>query len=179
MSMRASPALVPISRGRRGTRSSRPPSHGPISCGAKTQSPASAARPAEPEAGWTLVGATATVTGQADKFVLTHTCAATTPTTPSGTPTTTPATTTPATTTPGSTPSTGEVTPTPTGTGTSDSNPSPSVTPSTTPAPTTGIGDGGGLPLTGAAVSSVAALGAALVGGGATLLLRRRRRFVA
>ncbi|MFI7546227.1 hypothetical protein [Actinoplanes sp. NPDC049599] len=50
-------------------------------------------------AGWTLVGATATITGQADKFVLTHTCAA--PSTPPTTtkPATTPPTTTPATTT--------------------------------------------------------------------------------
>jgi len=140
-------------------------------------------------AGWTLVGATATITGQADQFVLTHTCAAsgtpTTTTSPPTTPTTTPATTaTPTsapTTGPATTPTTtpaGEVPTTPTDTATGDSTPTPTVTPSPTPAAGTGTG-GGGLPLTGAAVSSIAAVGVALVGGGATLLLRRRRKFIA
>jgi LPXTG-motif cell wall-anchored protein len=139
-------------------------------------------------AGWTLIGATASITGQADKFVLTHTCPAPTvpptttkpATTPATTqPATTPTTTTPTTTTPTTTPAGVPTTPTDTATG--DSTPTPTTTPSPSPTPAagTGTGDGGGLPLTGAAVSSIAAVGVALVGGGATLLLRRRRRFIA
>src|SRR4051812_38546478 len=37
-----------MTSGRRGTRSTRPPSQGPANCGAKTHSPASAASPLEP-----------------------------------------------------------------------------------------------------------------------------------
>jgi LPXTG-motif cell wall-anchored protein len=129
-------------------------------------------------AGWTLVGATATITGQAEKFVLTHTCAATAPPT-STPPTTTPATTTPATTTPATTTPATTTPSTTTPTATVDTTPSPTETPTVSPTPPPGTGTGGGLPLTGAAVSSVAALGVALVGGGAVLLMRRRRRFIA
>jgi len=110
------------------------------------------------DAGWTLIGATATVTGDADKFVLTHTCAAKTTATPTkGTPAR-------------STPTTGAATTTPAG--------------PTTPTGAAGGGTGGGansggLPITGADVGGVAVLGLTLIGGGTALLLRRRRRFVA
>jgi LPXTG-motif cell wall-anchored protein len=110
------------------------------------------------DAGWTLTGATATVTGDADKFVLTHTCAATTATTPTkgtpaeGTPTTGAATTTPASPT------------TPAGGAGSNG--------------TSGAASGG-LPITGANAGGAAVLGLAFIGGGTALVLRRRRRFVA
>jgi LPXTG-motif cell wall-anchored protein len=111
------------------------------------------------DAGWTLVGATATISGTATQFVLTHTCAA------SG----------------GSTP-----TPNPSGSpsGSPSESPSgnPSEQPSMTPSNGTGGegGDQGGLPLTGTAVGGIVGVGLVLVGAGAGLLvLRRRRRFVA
>lgn len=119
--------------------------------------------------GWTLVGASATISGVADKFVLTHTCAASTatptptPTSPSPTPSESP--------TASPTPST-SVTPSP------EVSESPSVVP--TPSPT-GTTPGGGLPLTGTAVTTFAAVGAGLVALGAALLVlrRRRQRFIA
>jgi LPXTG-motif cell wall-anchored protein len=98
-------------------------------------------------AGWTLTGASAVITGTADKFNLTHTC-------PAGG---------------------GGQTPTPTPT------PEPSRS-SASPGPTGGsisgvsAGSTGGLPITGAAVTSVAMTGAALVAGGIVLLVARRRR---
>jgi LPXTG-motif cell wall-anchored protein len=101
-------------------------------------------------AGWTLTGATAQITGTADKFNLTHTCPAggggnETPTPgPSETPTT------PTTTAPGS--------------------PGASLT-----GPAGGSG-AGGLPVTGAATVSTAVVGAALVVGGVALLAVRRRK---
>jgi LPXTG-motif cell wall-anchored protein len=42
--------------------------------------------------------------------------------------------------------------------------------------PAAGTGGGDGLPLTGAAVTTMALLGVGLIGGGATLVALRRRR---
>lgn len=112
-------------------------------------------------AGWTLVTGTATITGEAEKFNLSHTCPGepTTPTTPPATPTTPPATVTP---TPG-----GSVDP---------SSPAPSDPASPSTSVTPGGGGGGDLPLTGAAATTIALLGVGLIGGGATLVALRRRR---
>jgi LPXTG-motif cell wall-anchored protein len=98
-------------------------------------------------AGWELTGATAKITGTADKFNLTHTCAA----------------------------NGGGHSPSP--------SPSPSVGASTAPAGGGSVGSGagsagasgGGLPVTGTAVTTIALTGGLLVGGGAALLLFRRR----
>lgn len=116
-------------------------------------------------AGWTLTGATATITGKAKFFVLTHTCPAAGGggtgggSTPEATPpsTTQPATTPPRTTSPATTP------------GSTPDTPGNETT-ETTPPP-------GGLPVTGAAVTGIALAGAALIGAGgfAVLVMRRRR----
>jgi LPXTG-motif cell wall-anchored protein len=104
-------------------------------------------------AGWTLVSATAEITGTADFFVLTHACAGGTSESsspPPSTPTTPPS--------------------------------SPSTPTSSAPGGGGGNGggeNGGGLPITGVAASSIAVVGAGLIGTGAVLLLRRRRKFVA
>ncbi|MGC4858774.1 LPXTG cell wall anchor domain-containing protein [Micromonospora sp. DT68] len=103
-------------------------------------------------AGWTLTDATATISGEASFFVLTHTCAA------SGTPTPTP--------TPTGSP-TGTPTPTPTSTGTPTGQPTP--TPTKSELPVTGTGRGSG-PL-GLATAGVLTLLA-----GTALVLARRRR---
>jgi LPXTG-motif cell wall-anchored protein len=113
-------------------------------------------------AGWTLTGATAVITGTADKFNLTHTCPAVggQPSSP------TPAVTEP-------TPTVTESTATPAPTGGSDSGPGSSTGDST------GGTAGGGsdsLPVTGTAVTGLAMLGGALVAGGIVLLVLRRRR---
>ncbi|MFG3555414.1 LPXTG cell wall anchor domain-containing protein [Micromonospora sp. NPDC047557] len=138
-------------------------------------------------AGWTLTGGSAQVSGEGDKFNLSHTCAGTgataspTPTTPitgSPTPTTdSPTPTVPATSTPTtgatSTPTT-PVTSTPTG----SVSPSESTAPggsASTPGGAGGGDNGGSLPLTGVAVTSFALGGVALIGGGALLMMRRRR----
>jgi LPXTG-motif cell wall-anchored protein len=111
-------------------------------------------------AGWTLVGATAVVTGDAPSgdtkvfFVLTHTCAATS--TPSGSPT------------PSESPS-GTPSETPSESG-SASLPPPSGT-SSAPG-----GGGGGLPVTGTALGGLVVLGVGLVAAGVALLSVRRRR---
>ncbi|MFF3856454.1 LPXTG cell wall anchor domain-containing protein [Micromonospora sp. NPDC002575] len=115
-------------------------------------------------AGWTLTGATATISGQADFFVLTHTCAA------SGTPTPTP--------TPTGSP-TGQPTPTPTATGSPTGQPTPTPTatgsPTAKPTPTKSK-----LPVTGANRGSgpigLAAAGVLTVAAGTVLVLARRRR---
>jgi LPXTG-motif cell wall-anchored protein len=120
-------------------------------------------------AGWTLLGADATVTGDAKFFVLTHTCAAKPTATPSeGTPTEgTPTEGTPTEGTPTEgTPVTASAGPTATGGGNGNG----------------GAASGGSassLPITGANAGVAAALGLSLIGGGAALVLRRRRRFVA
>ncbi|SCL31469.1 LPXTG-motif cell wall anchor domain-containing protein [Micromonospora nigra] len=107
-------------------------------------------------AGWTLVDGTASVSGAADRFNLSHTCAG------EGTPTT--------------------ATPTPSESVSASPSPSttPEATPSVTPSPSTGGGGGGdddgGLPVTGAAATTMALVGAGLVGGGAALVAVRRRR---
>ena len=77
---------------------------------------------------------------------------------------------------------------------TSTSSPTPSESESSSSAPTessstsspspsmVGVGnegENGGLPVTGAAASTAAAVGLGLVGGGAALMIRRRRRFTA
>jgi LPXTG-motif cell wall-anchored protein len=113
-------------------------------------------------AGWTLTGASAVITGTADKFNLTHTC---------------PAGGGGQTATPSPTPSASEssASPGPTGganggeSGGSTSNGSGPVDDSTG-------GQSGGLPVTGAAVTGMAMTGAALVAGGIILLVARRRR---
>ncbi|WP_433130969.1 LPXTG cell wall anchor domain-containing protein [Micromonospora sp. CA-240977] len=131
--------------------------------------------------GWTLTGGSALVSGEGERFNLSHTCAGTTATaspTPTPTPTTpttesptpTPTATTPATTTPTPT--------TPTSTPTGSVSPSESAAPggSTSAAAGAGGGDNGGsLPLTGVAVTTYALGGVALIGGGALLMMRRRR----
>ena len=68
---------------------------------------------------------------------------------------------------------------------TSPTTPSSPTTPPSTPptSPSTGgvghEGGNGGLPVTGAAASTAAAVGLGLIGGGAALMIRRRRRFTA
>ncbi|MEJ3748281.1 LPXTG cell wall anchor domain-containing protein [Actinomycetes bacterium KLBMP 9797] len=106
------------------------------------------------EAGWTLTGAKATITGEAAKFNLTHTCAAGTGGTPS--PSVSPSTTASA--SPSGSPS-----------------PGASASGSVSPAPGAGGGDSGGLPVTGASITGLAVFGGALVAAGAVLALRRRR----
>lgn len=105
-------------------------------------------------AGWTLTGATATVTGNFTFFVLTHTCPAST-----GTPS-------PSTSTSSSPSASTSATPSPE---TSVSS-TPGGTPSVSPSPT------GGLPVTGTAIGAVVATGAALLvlGGGLVFAYRRR-----
>ncbi|WP_233512525.1 LPXTG cell wall anchor domain-containing protein [Micromonospora deserti] len=108
-------------------------------------------------AGWTLVDGTATISGEADRFNLSHTCPGT-PVTQSPTPTPT-------------------QTPTPTPTESDSESPNPSVTPSNSGGAGGGDSDDeGGLPVTGAAATTIALLGVGLIGGGATLLVLRRRR---
>jgi hypothetical protein len=104
-------------------------------------------------AGWTLTGATAVVSGDADSFNLTHTCPASggSPS-PSGSPT------------PSESPS-----PSPSGSSSTGSTPPGSVSP-------TGPGAGPSLPRTGLALTGLATTGAALVAGGTVLLAVRRRR---
>lgn len=128
--------------------------------------------------GWTLVDASATITGSApqDQFNLTHACPgtegggpspSTSPTTsPSASPTTSP---------------TGSPTTTPTTTPTGSESPTTPTSPpptTTVPAPTTT--SPGGLPVTGAGLTGILAAGVALAAAGAgTLLLVRRRRAAA
>ncbi|WP_285792198.1 hypothetical protein [Micromonospora sp. NBRC 101691] len=106
-------------------------------------------------AGYTLLDATAVISGSADFFVLTHTCAALQPT---PTPTPTP---------------TGQPTPTPTATPTQP--PTPTSTPSGQPTPTRTH-----LPVTGeSSISTLVpllTLGMASIVTGAALLCLRRRR---
>ncbi|WP_435206029.1 LPXTG cell wall anchor domain-containing protein [Micromonospora sp. bgisy143] len=129
-------------------------------------------------AGWTLTGGSAQVSGEGERFNLSHTCAGT-----GATSSPTPTPTTPATTTP---PGTASPTPsesttaTPSGsvTPTESTSSSESVTPggSTSASEIAGGGDSGGnLPLTGVAVTSFALTGVALIAGGALLMMRRRR----
>lgn len=100
-------------------------------------------------AGWTLTGATAVITGTAEKFNLTHTC-------PAGG---------------------GGQTPTPVPSESATPTPGTSGTPGASVSGTPGAGTGGGsLPVTGGAVLTTAVLGAALVAGGAVLLAVRRRK---
>jgi LPXTG-motif cell wall-anchored protein len=98
-------------------------------------------------AGWTLTGATAVITGTADKFNLTHTC----PAGGGSDETPTPVPSEPA----------------------SSSTPTPGESVSGTPGAGAG---GGGLPVTGAATLTTGLLGAALVAGGIALLAVRRRK---
>ncbi|MFC8298620.1 LPXTG cell wall anchor domain-containing protein [Micromonospora orduensis] len=103
-------------------------------------------------AGWTLTGGNAQVSGEGDKFNLSHTCAGT-----GGTGSPTP------------TPTTGSPTP---------SVPATPSTPGGSPSTSGGAGgggNGGSLPITGAAATSIALGGLALIGGGALLMMRRRR----
>ncbi|MBQ1051291.1 LPXTG cell wall anchor domain-containing protein [Micromonospora sp. C51] len=114
-------------------------------------------------AGWTLVNGSATISGQADRFNVSHTCAdQPTPQSPTPTPTSS-ASPTPTPTTPES-PTPESPTPTPTVPESSD-----------TPSDGTGGGDGN-LPVTGAAVTTMALVGVGLIGGGVALIALRRRR---
>jgi LPXTG-motif cell wall-anchored protein len=100
--------------------------------------------------GWTLISASAVITGSADFFNLTHTCPAGTKTTGSATPSPSPS-----------------------------PSPAPSGSTSTDPATNTGSspsGPGGGLPVTGTAVGGIAFAGLVLIAGGCALILVRRRR---
>ncbi|MCG5440259.1 LPXTG cell wall anchor domain-containing protein [Micromonospora foliorum] len=107
--------------------------------------------------GWTLTGGSAQVSGEGDKFNLSHTCAGTGST---GSPTPTPTT--------GS--------PTPSGPPTESTPPGGSPSTSGSAGGGGGGGDNGGsLPITGAAAASTALAGLALIGGGALLMMRRRR----
>ncbi|SCL18426.1 LPXTG cell wall anchor domain-containing protein [Micromonospora inyonensis] len=122
-------------------------------------------------AGATLVEATAVISGMADFFVLSSTCAALQPTpTPTATPTQ-PPTPTP---TPTATP-TQPPTPTPTATPTQPPTPTPTATSSVQPTPTKTH-----LPVTGVSSSStlvpLVTLGVGAILMGATLLGLRRRR---
>lgn len=100
-------------------------------------------------AGWTLTGASAVVTGTAEKFNLTHTC-------PAG--------------------GGGGQTPTPTGSASPSTSTSGSTSASASGASGGGSGGGGSLPVTGAATMTTAVVGTALVAGGVALLAVRRRR---
>ncbi|MBM0260289.1 LPXTG cell wall anchor domain-containing protein, partial [Micromonospora sp. 4G55] len=123
---------------------------------------------------WTLVDGTATISGQADMFNLSHACAGTAPTqSPSPTPTTSESPQ-PSGSPSESTSPTSSVTPTESG------SPSESGTPSTSGSPSQGTGgnggsNGGDLPMTGVATGSIALGGLVLIGGGVLLMLRRRR----
>ncbi|BCL15541.1 LPXTG cell wall anchor domain-containing protein [Micromonospora sagamiensis] len=126
-------------------------------------------------AGSTLVEATAVISGMADFFVVSHTCAAAQPT-PTPTPTVTP--TQPPTPTPTATPTqppTPTPTPTPTATPTQPPTPTPTATSSVQPTPTKTH-----LPVTGVSSSStlvpLVTLGVGAILMGATLLGLRRRR---
>ncbi|MBQ1073576.1 LPXTG cell wall anchor domain-containing protein [Micromonospora sp. C31] len=116
-------------------------------------------------AGWTLLDGSATISGTAAKFNLSHTCAGTAP---SQSPSPTPSPTTSQSPQPSESPSES----------TSPSDPASPSTP-TTASPSTGPGGSGGgegdLPLTGVATTSIALGGLALIGAGTLLMLRRRR----
>jgi LPXTG-motif cell wall-anchored protein len=101
-------------------------------------------------AGWTLNSGAAKITGTAEFFNLSHTCAGTPAREKPSTP-------------PSEQPS-------------SPPSEQPSEQPSTPPATTPAAGAGGSLPLTGAATGTIAVLGVALLGGGVTLMIVRRRR---
>jgi hypothetical protein len=134
-------------------------------------------------AGWTLTGATATISGTADFFVLTHTCAA------KGSPSPSPSASHSHSPSPRPT-----CTPSKPGSGSpSPGSPSPSASTSTTASPTTSPGTGGGvsptgsppsssgggsLPITGAPLALTVLLGGTLLAAGAsaTVLARRRRQ---
>jgi LPXTG-motif cell wall-anchored protein len=129
-------------------------------------------------AGWTLTGASAVITGTADKFNLTHTCPAaggggqTSAPTPAPSQSSTPA------------PSQSSASPAPTGGtsggetggGSGDSTGGESGGGSGGQSGGDSGGDSGALPVTGTAVTGIAATGAALVAGGIVLLVARRRR---
>lgn len=99
-------------------------------------------------AGWTLTGATAVVTGTAEKFNLTHTRPA----------------------------EGGGESPTPVPSGSVSPSASATPTPGSPGVSTSGAAGGGSLPVTGAATVSTAVVGAAMVAGGVALLAVRRRR---
>jgi hypothetical protein len=121
-------------------------------------------------AGWTLITASAVISGTANFFTLSHTCPATGTQTPppSGTPTPPPTQTPPPTETatppPGgeSSPPGGESS-APGGEGST-----PGVPPTTPPG-------GGGLPVTGVALTGLIVVAVGLIGGGTALVLARRR----
>ncbi|WP_412539238.1 hypothetical protein R8Z50_25765 [Longispora sp. K20-0274] len=131
-------------------------------------------------AGWTLTAASATITGSAaqEYFNLTHAC----PTTGGGTPTPTPTPTATATPTPKVTPSaTPSATASATGTPTASPTATPTGgTPTVTPTAVAGASGGGGLPVTGVALTGMIALAGAAVAAGIVLRgVRQRRRFTA
>lgn len=118
--------------------------------------------------GWRLTGASAVITGTADKFNLTHTCAAGSSASASPSPrSSTPGSASPSPETPGSgTPTPGGGTPTPGGSeSTTPGGPGSSSSPSTP-----------GLPITGASLTTPLISGLVLAAGGALLMMLFRRR---
>lgn len=116
------------------------------------------------DAGWTLTAGTATVDnpGSQDTFNLSHTCPGVPDVEPTPSPTPTPTPTPTASPTPS---------PTPTPTASPTTTPTPAPTPTTTPSP--GVPP---LPVTGAPVAAVVAVGAGLLAAGLGLLAVLRRR---
>lgn len=130
--------------------------------------------------GWTLVAASAVITGSSanGKFNLTHTCPAT-----GGSPSPSPSQSTAPSespSTPGESPSTPGESPSTPGespTGSPSGSPGTSTEPTVPPSPTADVPDDGGeLPTTGLALGGVVALGVALVGAGFVLRAVKRRR---
>ncbi|MFC8618650.1 LPXTG cell wall anchor domain-containing protein [Micromonospora purpureochromogenes] len=126
-------------------------------------------------AGWTLVDGTATISGEADKFNLSHACAGTAPTqSPSPSPSTSESPQ-PSGSPSESTSPTSSVTPTESGSPSESTSPSTPVSGSPSQSTGSGGGNGGNLPKTGVATASIALGGLVLIGGGVLLMLRRRR----
>lgn len=122
-------------------------------------------------AGWTLKGATAVITGEADKFNLTHTCAAGTKPSMSPRPSKSPHESK----SPSASPSASESASPSESPSTSPSE-VPSESPSTPGTPVPSESGGGGLPITGVGVTTYALTGTFLVAAGVFALLAARRR---
>jgi hypothetical protein len=125
--------------------------------------------------GWALTGATAVITGTADKFNLTHTCAAGSTPSPSPsvsrTPESSPSPSPSGSAGPSESPSTS-----PSESTSSSPGASPSESSSTPGTPVPSQSSGGGLPTTGVAVTTYALTGTLLIAVGVFALLAARRR---